>query len=415
MGDRWGLSGRGAGCKAKRRSLHVRDIPPVGSSIGWIDFPSFVSPKCPQRSGNSQGKRRHINLNKCAGLSRTGWVPKSCLCVCVCVCVFLVRGPSLWGRKHINKIPGQSRELFVYVFVFSMMCKWTRPFWGTDCRRAPKSLSSAHFAGPDWESSKVLAGLALFEMLSQYPQSAFQGLCGGHQRGQQQFATQTLRPFAQYRFSWFVFSLPKITIEAFEMRSSNSSVGLTALNSHAGSQAHLQLQKFSVRGVFSYPLSGPYRTMRAAMRCERRYVLNTEMAGSDAMQKSWWCAFSLRKSSAMRSHDVKTLAMRCRDAGHSGWLTPTVIFVANAIATAMKEETTKGSAKFDDEKLVSSWNLATPAAPYRSLQRVSWGLPAPGSKKCPKQSRNSLWSLETVYFELRWAKSRDPNRESLAI
>ena len=23
----------------------------------------------------------------------------------------------------------------------STMCKWTRPFWGTDCRRAPKSLS----------------------------------------------------------------------------------------------------------------------------------------------------------------------------------------------------------------------------------------------------------------------------------
>ena len=27
--------------------------------------------------------------------------------------------------------------------VQSIMCKWTRPFWGTDCRRAPKSLSSA--------------------------------------------------------------------------------------------------------------------------------------------------------------------------------------------------------------------------------------------------------------------------------
>ena len=26
--------------------------------------------------------------------------------------------------------------------VSSIMCKWTRPFWGTDCRRAPKSLSS---------------------------------------------------------------------------------------------------------------------------------------------------------------------------------------------------------------------------------------------------------------------------------
>ena len=30
-------------------------------------------------------------------------------------------------------------------------------------------------------------------MLSQYPRSAFQGFCGGHREGQQQFATQTLR------------------------------------------------------------------------------------------------------------------------------------------------------------------------------------------------------------------------------
>ena len=55
--------------------------------------------------------------------------------------------------------------------------------------------------------------------------------------------------------------------------------------------------------------------------------------------------------------------------------------------------------------------VATPPAPYRSLpgppgpesrkslKRVSRGLPAPGSKKCPKQSRNSLRRLKTVYFE----------------
>ena len=36
--------------------------------------------------------------------------------------------------------------------------------------------------------------------------------------------------------------------------------------------------------------------------------------------KSWRCAFSLRKSSAMRPHDAKTLAMRCRDAGHAAAL-----------------------------------------------------------------------------------------------
>ena len=63
-------------------------------------------------------------------------------------------------------------------------------------------------------------------------------------------------------------------------------------------------------------------------------------------------------------------------------------------------------------------SFATPAAPYRSLpgppgpesrkslQRVSRHLPAPGSKKCPKQSKNSLRSLETVYFETPETVSR---------
>ena len=35
----------------------------------------------------------------------------------------------------------------------------------------------------------------------------------------------------------------------------------------------------------------------------------------------------------------------------------------------------------------------------KSLQRVSRGLPAPGSEKCPKQSRNSLRSLKLDCFE----------------
>ena len=63
--------------------------------------------------------------------------------------------------------------------------------------------------------------------------------------------------------------------------------------------------------------------------------------------------------------------------------------------------------------------LATPPAPYRSLpgppgpesrkslkRRPLRGLPAPGSKKCPKQSRNSLRSLKTVYFETPKTVSR---------
>ena len=58
-----------------------------------------------------------------------------------------------------------------------------------------------------------------------------------------------------------------------------------------------------------HDLSGPYRAMRGAMRCERRCVLNTKQR-CDAMQKSWRCAFSPQTSSVMRSHDAKTLDKR---------------------------------------------------------------------------------------------------------
>ena len=47
-------------------------------------------------------------------------------------------------------------------------------------------------SGRHWESSKVLAGLAFCEMLSQYPRSAFRGSAGVMRGGQQQIATQTL-------------------------------------------------------------------------------------------------------------------------------------------------------------------------------------------------------------------------------
>ena len=43
-----------------------------------------------------------------------------------------------WERINRGKLK--------YPPVYSIMCKWTRPFWGTDCRRAPKSLSSAQAA-----------------------------------------------------------------------------------------------------------------------------------------------------------------------------------------------------------------------------------------------------------------------------
>ena len=45
----------------------------------------------------------------------------------------------------------------------------------------------------------MLAGLVFFEMLSQYPQSAFQGLCRGVQRGSAAVCDPNPpRPFARY-------------------------------------------------------------------------------------------------------------------------------------------------------------------------------------------------------------------------
>ena len=60
-----------------------------------------------------QGKKKHININKFAGLSRD-WVGAEKLFMC-----FFGSFP-MGEKKHINKIPpqipGQSRENFVYVF-----------------------------------------------------------------------------------------------------------------------------------------------------------------------------------------------------------------------------------------------------------------------------------------------------------
>ena len=118
-------------------------------------------------------------------------------------------GPGAW-HSHVQtshqvfpKDPVMLKILRSYInslrwsLGLSIMCTWTRPFWGN---RLPERIQKP-FLSPGspslqcqyQESSKVLAGLAFCEMVSQYSRSVFQGLCGGHQRGQQQFATQTLR------------------------------------------------------------------------------------------------------------------------------------------------------------------------------------------------------------------------------
>ena len=72
-----------------------------------------------------QGKKKHININKFAGLSRD-WVGAENLFM-----FFFSFGSFLMGeKKHINKItpqiPGQSRENFVYVFC--SLCVFFAPY-----------------------------------------------------------------------------------------------------------------------------------------------------------------------------------------------------------------------------------------------------------------------------------------------
>ena len=48
--------------------------------------------------------------------------------------------------QKTKSLPEDVAENCLHVWigvVLSIMCKWTRPFWGTDCWRAPESLSSA--------------------------------------------------------------------------------------------------------------------------------------------------------------------------------------------------------------------------------------------------------------------------------
>ena len=74
----------------------------------------------------NQGKKKHININKFAGLSRD-WVGAKKLFMC------FFRVIPYGREKHTNKvppqIPGQSRETFVYVF-FSLCAFFSLPYIG---------------------------------------------------------------------------------------------------------------------------------------------------------------------------------------------------------------------------------------------------------------------------------------------
>ena len=96
----------------------------------------------------SQGNKKHININKFAGLSRD-WVGAEKLFMCL-----FFSGHSLWGKtqkKIPSKFPGQPCETFVYGF-FSL-CVFFAPkehcslwcFLVVACdKETPKAIRSAH-------------------------------------------------------------------------------------------------------------------------------------------------------------------------------------------------------------------------------------------------------------------------------
>ena len=98
----------------------VRSLPGKFVLLGFRRDVPGILPGCPgplrvlKSKFVNQGKKKHININKFAGLSRD-WVGAENLFLCFFFGSFL-----MGEKKHINKIPpkipGQSREIFVYVF-----------------------------------------------------------------------------------------------------------------------------------------------------------------------------------------------------------------------------------------------------------------------------------------------------------
>ena len=85
---------------------------------------SYFSEKLKGRSFLLQGKKKHININKFAGLSRD-WVGAKNVFMC------FFRAISYGGEKthkqNSPKIPGQSRGNFVYVFC--SLCVFFAPYY----------------------------------------------------------------------------------------------------------------------------------------------------------------------------------------------------------------------------------------------------------------------------------------------
>ena len=107
---------------------------------------------------------------------------------------------QLWTGKHYT-INSEGKRFNAS----SVMCKWTRPFWGTDCRRAPKSLFSAQTAplssaGIE-RAQKCLQGQHVVRCCHSAHGLLFRDSAGVTRGGQQQFASISMA-FARYRLAF---------------------------------------------------------------------------------------------------------------------------------------------------------------------------------------------------------------------
>ena len=109
--------------------------------------------------------------------------------------VLCPRGPEFYTPLALNCKKGRTSQHSRCIK--SIMCKWTRPFWGTDCRRSPESLSSAHAAplcsaGIE-RARKSLQGERFVRCCHTTHSLLFRVSPRATRGGQQQFVTQTLR------------------------------------------------------------------------------------------------------------------------------------------------------------------------------------------------------------------------------
>ena len=166
----------------------------------FLCFPGIFASGRFSNLENFQGKKKHININKFAGLSRV-WVGAKILFMCFFSGSFLIG-----EKKHINKvppkIPEKSREIFVYVF-FSLCFFWHPQA----CVYPDACLRSDIESGkppPSW--GKVSGGhpspflfLVLGEALYQIHRQSLNTRRGKHRsRGAQEMAT----PIARTAQSW---------------------------------------------------------------------------------------------------------------------------------------------------------------------------------------------------------------------